>query len=83
MWLWLMVTNQVGMVDGLFRFCSSLVIAFAFGLYLLWTVRSAMHNEHHMSERELRERPIRGGLPLGFSEQFRALMVAVQDQLAR
>jgi hypothetical protein len=29
---WLMVTNQVGTVDGLFLFCSSLVAAFAFGL---------------------------------------------------
>ena len=42
---WLMVTNQVGTVDGLFLFCSSLVAAFAFGLYLPWMVRSAMHTE--------------------------------------
>jgi hypothetical protein len=34
---WLMVTNQVGTVDGLFLFCSSLVAAFAFGLYLRWS----------------------------------------------
>jgi hypothetical protein len=40
-----MVTNQVGTVDGLFLFCSSLVAAFAFGLYLRWMVRSAMHTE--------------------------------------
>jgi hypothetical protein len=41
----LMVTHQVGTVDGLLVFCSSLVVAFAFGQYLLWMVRSAMHNE--------------------------------------
>ena len=32
----LMVINQVGTVDGLFLFCSSTVVAFAFGLYLRW-----------------------------------------------
>ena len=37
---WLVVTNQVGSFDGLFMFCSSSVIAFAFGLYLLWFIRS-------------------------------------------
>ena len=41
----LAVTNQVRTVDGLFLFCSSLVVAFAFGLYLRWMVRSAMHTE--------------------------------------
>ena len=41
----LIVTKQVGTVDGLFLFSSSLVVAFAFGLYLRWMVRSAMHNE--------------------------------------
>ena len=42
----LIVTKQVGTVDGLFLFCSSLVVAFAFGLYLRWMVRSAMRTEH-------------------------------------
>lgn len=42
---WLMVTNQVGTIDGLFLFCASLVVALAFGLYLRWMVRSAMHIE--------------------------------------
>ena len=39
---WLVVTNQVGSFDGLFLFCSSSVIAFAFGLYLRWFIRSAV-----------------------------------------
>jgi hypothetical protein len=43
---WLMATNQVGTVDGLFLFCSSLVVAFAFGLYLRWMLLSAVHTEH-------------------------------------
>ena len=42
---WLIITKQVGTVDGLFLFSSSLVVAFAFGLYLRWMVRSAMHTE--------------------------------------
>ena len=39
---WLIVTNQVGSFDGLFLFCSSSVIAFAFGLYLRWFIRSVV-----------------------------------------
>jgi hypothetical protein len=39
---WLVVTNQVGNFDGLFPFCSSSVMAFAFGLYLRWFIRSAV-----------------------------------------
>jgi hypothetical protein len=40
---WLVVMNQVGSFDGLFLFCcSSSVIAFVFGLYLRWLIRSAV-----------------------------------------
>ena len=39
---WLIVTNQVGSFDGLFLLCTSSVIAFAFGLYLRWFIRSAV-----------------------------------------
>jgi len=39
---WLIVTNQVGSFDGLFLFCSSSVIAFAFGLYIRWFILSAV-----------------------------------------
>ena len=39
---WLIVSGQLGTIDGLFLFCSSLVIAFAFGLYVRFLVRSAM-----------------------------------------
>jgi hypothetical protein len=39
---WLITTGQVATVDGLFLFCSSLVIAFAFGLYLRFFIRSAL-----------------------------------------
>jgi hypothetical protein len=46
---WLMVTNQVGTIDGLFLFCSSLVIGLAFGLYLRWMVRLAMRDPHRRS----------------------------------
>lgn len=43
---WLIVTDQVGTVDGLFLFCSCGVIIFAFGLYLRWMVRSVMPRAH-------------------------------------
>ena len=39
---WLMVTNQVGTVDGLFLICSSMVVAFAFGLYSRWMLLLAV-----------------------------------------
>ena len=42
---WLVVTHQVGSSDGLFLFCSSSVIAFAFGLYLRWFIRSSIRSK--------------------------------------
>jgi len=39
---WLIATRQIGSFDGLFLFCSSSVIVFAFGLYLCWMIRSAV-----------------------------------------
>ncbi len=53
---WLIVTDQVGTIDGLFLFCSCVVIAFAFGLYLRWMVRSAMSDTHAPSSCASNER---------------------------
>src|SRR2546423_1831116 len=39
---WLIATNQVRSVDGLFTFFCSSVIACAFGLYLRWMIRSVV-----------------------------------------
>jgi hypothetical protein len=39
---YLVVTNQIASVDGLFLFCSSCVIVVAFGLYLRWLIGSAV-----------------------------------------
>jgi uncharacterized membrane protein YciS (DUF1049 family) len=56
----LIVTNQVRTVDGLFLFCSSLAVAFAFGLYLRWMVRSAMHTERRVCYPHTAKRLVRG-----------------------
>ena len=50
---WLVVTNQVGSFDGLFLFCSSSVIAFAFGLYLRWFIRSAVSEANLANKYEM------------------------------
>jgi hypothetical protein len=39
---WLIATGEVSTIDGLFLFCSCVAIAFAFGLYVRWMLRSAM-----------------------------------------
>ena len=39
---WLLASGQAGSVDGLFLFLTSLLIAFAFGLYLAFMIRRAM-----------------------------------------
>jgi hypothetical protein len=38
---WLFVAGEVRSFDGLFLFCTCLMIAFAFGLYLRWLLRAA------------------------------------------
>jgi uncharacterized membrane protein len=43
---WLFATNQIATFDGLFLFCSSCVIVFAFGLYLRWLIRSAVSKDN-------------------------------------
>ena len=40
--VWLLATGQAGTVDGLFLFLTCLLIALAFGLYLLFMIRRAM-----------------------------------------
>lgn len=57
---WLIVTNQVGSFDGLFLFCSSSVIAFAFGLYICWfhsvcSIRSKCATEPSNGRSQARE----------------------------
>ena len=41
---WLLATGQAGTVDGLFLFLTCLLIAFAFGLYLVFVIRRAMES---------------------------------------
>jgi hypothetical protein len=41
---WLLATGQAGTVDGLFLFLTCLVVALAFGLYLVFVVRRAMES---------------------------------------
>lgn len=38
---WLVISGQAGSVDGLFLLLTSLLVAFAFGCYLLFLVRRA------------------------------------------
>jgi hypothetical protein len=40
--VWLLATGQAGTVDGLFLLLTCLLVALAFGLYLLFMVRRAM-----------------------------------------
>ena len=40
--VWLLVTGQAGTVDGLFLFLTCLLIALAFGLYLVFMIKRAM-----------------------------------------
>jgi len=39
---WLLATKQAGSVDGLFLFLTCLLVAFSFGLYLVFVIRKAM-----------------------------------------
>ncbi|MFN7996075.1 MAG: hypothetical protein U0Q18_20865 [Bryobacteraceae bacterium] len=39
---WLLATGQAGSVDGLFLLLTCLLLAFAFGLYLVFVVKRAM-----------------------------------------
>lgn len=48
---WLIATDQVGTIDGLFLFCTCMVIALTFGLYLRWLVRSTLHDAHRRPEK--------------------------------
>jgi hypothetical protein len=41
---WLLATGQAGTVDGLFLFLTCLLVAFAFGLYLVFVIRRAMES---------------------------------------
>jgi hypothetical protein len=40
--VWLLATGQAGTVDGLFLLLTCLLIALAFGLYLVFMIRRAM-----------------------------------------
>lgn len=40
--VWLLATGQAGTVDGLFLLLTCLLVALAFGLYLVFMVRRAM-----------------------------------------
>lgn len=42
---WLLATGQAGTVDGLFLLLTCLLIALAFGLYLVFMIRRAMEPE--------------------------------------
>ncbi len=42
---WLLVSGQAGSVDGLFLLLTCLLIALAFGLYLVFMIRRAMEPE--------------------------------------
>lgn len=39
---WLLVTGQAGSMDGIFLFLTCLLVALAFGLYILFIIRRAM-----------------------------------------
>ena len=41
---WLLATGQAGSVDGLFLFLTCLLVALAFGLYLVFMLRRAMES---------------------------------------
>jgi hypothetical protein len=41
---WLLATGQAGTVDGLFLLLTCLLVAFAFGLYLVFMIRRAMES---------------------------------------
>jgi hypothetical protein len=43
---WLIANGEVRSFDGLFLFSTCLVIAFAFGLYLRWLLRTAVSEAH-------------------------------------
>ena len=51
---WLAVTNQVGSFDGLFLFCSSSVVAFAFG-HSVCSIRSKWATEPSNGRSQARE----------------------------
>ena len=56
---WLIADGEVRSFDGLFLFCVCLVIAFAFGLYLRWLLRTAVSEAHLHPHRTSAEHPVR------------------------
>jgi hypothetical protein len=40
--VWLLISGQAGTVDGLFLLLTALLMAFAFGLYLVFLIRRAL-----------------------------------------
>ena len=58
---WLIAAGEVRSFDGLFLLCTCLVIAFAFGLYLRWLLRTAEAHLHppHATAEHL----VRGSIP--------------------
>ena len=56
---WLIAAGEVRSFDGLFLLCTCLVIAFAFGLYLSWLLRTAVSEAHLHPHRATAEHPVR------------------------
>ena len=56
---WLIASGEVRSFDGLFLFCTCLVIAFAFGRYLRWLLRTALSEAHLPPPRATAEHPVR------------------------
>ena len=56
---WLIAAGEVQSFDGLFLFCTCLVIASAFGLYLRWLLRTAVSEAHLHPPRATAEHPVR------------------------
>ena len=56
---WLIAAGELKSFDGLFLFCTCLVIAFAFGLYLRWLIRTAMSEAHLHPHRATAQHPMR------------------------
>jgi hypothetical protein len=56
---WLIAAGEVRSFDGLFLFCTCLVIVFAFGLYLRWLIRTAVSEAHLHPHRATAEHPMR------------------------
>ena len=60
---WLIAAGELKSFDGLFLFCTCLVIVFAFGLYLRWLIRTAMSEAHLHPHRATEEHLVRRSIP--------------------